>query len=455
MQPLDLFCEECGAANPRDAVACFACQSPLTPLSGSQESNIAEAPSAAEPESADPCYLQITLSDDSTTTVRLVRRQPAPRVTLLHERYEVLKKVGTGGFGAVYKARDTQKANRLVAIKSIELDTLSASQAIEATDTFNRELNLLSSLDHPHLPTIHEHFIDATHWYLVMDFIDGEPLDEYLQQCPEPRLPLYEVIDIGLQLCDVLRYLHYLQPPVIFRDVKPANILRTPGGRIYLIDFGIARRFKHGQAKDTTPLGSPGFAAPEQYGRGQTTPRADLYGLGATLYFLLTGHDPASTPFNLPPIFSLCPTLPHPLAELITSMLALDPQERPSTIVTVQQALLNYVPITHRVATAAFQVRSIQLHTPIPRQNIALPPLPATKPAVKQPWMHVRWLGDIVKKLFVTFVALAIVGLCILLLSGLSSITARDYHSGDPGSSHFFHGNGGCRHTRARHATIP
>src|SRR6185312_17225038 len=144
---------------------------------------------------------------------------------LLHGRYNVLSQVGTGGFGAVYKARDLQTNGRMVAIKAIELDTLSASQAIEATDTFNRELSLLSNLDHPHLPTIYEHFIDETHWYLVMDFIDGEPLDEYLQQIQTTSLPLKQVLNIGTQLCDVLRYLHQLQPPVIFRDLKPANIM--------------------------------------------------------------------------------------------------------------------------------------------------------------------------------------------------------------------------------------
>ncbi|MGH2508980.1 MAG: serine/threonine protein kinase, partial [Ktedonobacteraceae bacterium] len=246
-----------------------------------------------------------------------------------------------------YKARDTRNRNRLVAIKSIELDTLSAAQSIEATDTFNRELGLLSTLEHPNLPHIHEHFIDATHWYLVMDFIDGEPLDEYLQQIATGYLPLTEVIEIALQLCDVLQYLHQCKPPIIFRDVKPANMILTPGGRLYLIDFGIARRFKPGQSKDTTPLGSPGFAAPEQYGKAQTTTRSDIYGLGATLYFLLTGYDPASSPFNMPAILSLCPALPEPLAQLITSMLALDSTNRPASIAAVRTILLDHAPLTH------------------------------------------------------------------------------------------------------------
>jgi serine/threonine protein kinase len=241
-----------------------------------------------------------------------------------------------------------QKKQRVVAIKVIELDTLNASQVIEATDTFNRELGLLSGLDHAHLPSIHEHFIDATHWYLVMDYIAGEPLDVYLASLDESALPLKEVIAIGLQLCDVLRYLHQQEPPIIFRDVKPGNIMRAPGGHLYLIDFGIARRFKPGQSRDTTPLGSPGFAAPEQYGREQSTVRTDIYGLGATLYYLLTGYDPSYSPFRLPPVEQLCPSLPSSLVDLITSMLSLDPVARPADMAAVQQALLNMTSLLER-----------------------------------------------------------------------------------------------------------
>lgn len=399
MQTPHLFCDECGAANARDAHACFACGSPLPSPSALNHPQVApQEPSEKESEPGDSLYLQFTLSPGSPTIVRLIHQEkPAPAAELLHGRYEILGKAGTGGFGAVYKARDTANKHRLVAIKAIELDTLSASQAIEATDTFNRELHLLSNLDHAHLPTIYEHFIDATHWYLVMDFIDGEPLDEYLKQIEEPCLPMRDAIDIGLQLCDVLNYLHQLQPPVIFRDVKPANVMRTPGGRIYLIDFGIARRFKPGQKRDTMPLGSPGFAAPEQYGKAQTTTRTDIYGLGATLYFLLTGYDPASTPFHLPPLLSLCPTLPDTLAELITSMLALDPINRPPDVAVIQRELLNYMPVSYRVAARAFQLRSAQLHASGAIQPASTPP---PQPALGQRPARMRRTGQFIRRLF-------------------------------------------------------
>ncbi len=229
--------------------------------------------------------------------------------TLLQERYQILAQLGTGGFGAVYKAADTRAHNQIVAIKQINLRGLTPQETIEATDGFNREVQLLSALTHARLPHIHDHFTDPDHWYLVMDFIDGETLEHYLRDVASPSsqatiraLPLDEVLDIGLQLCDVLAYLHTNQPPIVFRDLKPANIMRNPGGKLSLIDFGIARHFKPGQLKDTIPFGSPGYAAPEQYGRAQTTPRADIYSLGALLYHLLSRVDPAETPFSFAPL---------------------------------------------------------------------------------------------------------------------------------------------------------
>lgn len=409
METVNRFCDECGAANPREATRCFACTRPLDTSSPERSrGKVREQPAPDEQQAAAPVYMQITLSANAQTTVKLIQPRPEPIVQLLHNRYQILSQVGTGGFGAVYKARDMQAHGRMVAIKAIELDTLSAAQAIEATDTFNRELSLLSNLNHSHLPTIHEHFIDETHWYLVMDFIDGEPLDEYLQQSQQSYLPLKQVLAIGNQLCDVLRYLHQLKPAVIFRDLKPGNIMYTPGGRIYLIDFGIARRFKPGQTRDTTPLGSPGFASPEQYGKAQTTPRSDIYSLGATLYFLLTGYDPSTTPFHLPPIDTLCPTLPEPLARLITSMLALDPADRPADIAAVQQVLNNYSPSTRHTRVLAQTQAYTASQQPVP------PPVPTPTPAQK--------MRDLLKGLFPLIITCMVVVACSLTSNLMGAI---------------------------------
>src|SRR6266702_6293127 len=271
--------------------------------------------------------------------------------TLLRNRYFILSEVGAGGFGWVYKARDIQSGDRLVAIKEVRLLGLHPKAMLEATTAFQREASVLSQLDHPNLPRLYEHFQNPGHWYLVMDFIAGETLEQYQSKAPNRRLLLSEVLNIGLQLCIVLDYLHSQQPPVIFRDLKPANIMRTPTKQLYLIDFGIARYFKPGQAKDTVALGSPGFAAPEQYGKAQTTPRADIYSLGALLHQLLTARDPSDAPFRFLPLrpkshsetgsltTSMVDVLVNKFELLITSMLDMDVNKRPPDISCVKQEL--------------------------------------------------------------------------------------------------------------------
>ncbi len=271
--------------------------------------------------------------------------------TLFRNRYFIMSQVGAGGFGSVYKARDIQNGDRLVAIKEVSLLGLHPQAMIEATAAFQREVSVLSHLDHPNLPRLYEYFQDPGHWYLVMDFIAGETLEEYQSKVPNKRLLLSEVLDIGLQLCRVLAYLHSQQPPIVFRDLKPANIMRNHTGQLYLIDFGIARYFKPGQTRDTVALGSPGYAAPEQYGKAQTTPRADIYSLGAVLHQFLTARDPSEAPFRFLPLrptshsdpgsltTSMVDVLVHKLEILIASMLDMDVNKRPLDVACVKQEL--------------------------------------------------------------------------------------------------------------------
>ena len=244
--------------------------------------------------------------------------------TILKQRYRVLHLVGRGGMGAIYMGEDTQLGHRLVAIKEMSQGSLYPQEVQMGIDNFKREAHLLAGLQHPNLPSIYDHFEQNQRWYLVMSFIQGETLQDYMKYIPDGKLPLEEVLKIGTELCSVLHYLHTYQPPIIFRDLKPSNIMRDKNGHIYLIDFGIARHFKPGQQKDTANYATAGYAAPEQYGRAQTTPRSDIYSLGATLYHLISGYAPSQSPFQLPPLQSLVPTLPQRLTNLITNMLDLE-----------------------------------------------------------------------------------------------------------------------------------
>ena len=252
--------------------------------------------------------------------------------------YAVLKRVGQGGMGAVYKAQDLLLNKRIVAIKEMSQNGLAGQELQKAIAAFTHEAEILSHLKHQSLPRVYETFEENGRYYLVMDFIEGRTLEYILEKLHDlrRRLSIEKVLDIGKQLCAVLSYLHTQQPPVIFRDLKPANIMLDAYGHVYLIDFGIARLFKQGQLKDTTALGSAGYAPPEQY-RHATSPRSDIYSLGATLHQILTGDDPSETPFQFQS-FSI--NHPH-LERLIMSMVALDEKQRPASMNEVLKGLDN------------------------------------------------------------------------------------------------------------------
>lgn len=349
-----MYCEACGAANEPTAEQCFACQQAFI------DENIEGVESAQAP----------TANDGDNRDAALDSRLAAG--SLLQERYKIVQEVGTGGFGSVYRASDTLFGNRMVAIKEIRLQGLKPNEVIDATDTFNREASILSELRHPNLPRIYDSFTAPEHWYLVMDFIDGETLETYLDKIGGRLLP-DEVLEIGIQLCTVLDYLHSRQTPVIFRDLKPTNIMMTAYKQVYLIDFGAARYFKPGRSRDTIAFGSPGYASPEQYGKAQTTARSDIYSLGATLHEVLTGKDPGETPFK----FSFSPrmagvTIPPDLEDLILRMVEMDASKRPASAKAVKEEL-------QRISMQHLR-RLYPLPGPMPSSAIYQPPYTQGQP---------------------------------------------------------------------------
>ena len=293
------FCDNCGLANAETARFCQHCAAPL-------------------------------LFKRSTDEL--------PEQTLLGGRYQLESRIGQGGMGAVYKASDTRFNNRSVAIKEMSRAGLTPSRIQEAEDAFERESQLLADLVHPNLPRIYDYFTEEERSYLVMDFIEGETLEDYLEHKGGGPVTLEQALDWGMQLCDVLNHLHTHHPPIIFRDLKPSNVMIS-NGHIYLIDFGIARIFKPGQSHDTVAFGSPGFAAPEQYGKAQSTPRSDIYSLGALLHCLLTGVDPSEQPFFFRPASELNPAVPAELEQLLIRMLELKVENRPASAKEVEKAL--------------------------------------------------------------------------------------------------------------------
>jgi hypothetical protein len=262
-----------------------------------------------------------------------------PANFLLANRYLIVCKVGQGGMGAVYKAVDTRLGHRLCAVKEMSgagLSTMAERQL--AVAKFEQEAKMLASLNHPNLPKVSDYFSEGGRHYMVMEFIEGQTLLECLDTTGRP-MPEGEVRSIAVQLCEVLYYLHNQNPPVIFRDMKPGNVMLQSDGRVKLIDFGIIRFFQYGKKQDTQFLGTPGFAAPEAYGQRQTDARSDIYSLGMTLYCLLTAKEPPQTLAGFSPGGDLAACASWELRQVLSKALEIKPDTRWGTADEMRQAL--------------------------------------------------------------------------------------------------------------------
>jgi len=244
--------------------------------------------------------------------------------TIIDERYEILKEIGRGGMSIVYLAMDNRLKKSLV-VKDIRKRAESDNEML--VNSLVVEANMLKRLDHGALPRIYDVIDRQGEIYVVMDYIEGESLKEKLNR--ERTAAPNEVIDWAKQLSDVLGYLHTRKPnPIIYRDMKPDNIMLTPEGKIKLIDFGIAREFKNENTTDTTNLGTKGYAAPEQLSGKQTDTRTDIYSLGLTLYYLVTGKTLSDPPYELRPIRTWNPSLPEGLEHIIAKCTQAEPGNR-------------------------------------------------------------------------------------------------------------------------------
>lgn len=225
-------------------------------------------------------------------------------------KYKILGEIGRGGMSVVYLALN-ERLNKTWAIKEIRKESIMAFD--RAGHNLLPEIHILKELHHRCLPSIVDMIDDGDGLLIVMDYIQGQSLKALMIENMNKKgiaLPLQDVLSWGRQLCDVLNYLHTRSEPIIYRDLKPSNVMVRPDGEISLIDFGTARVFKEDHGGDTICLGTPGYAAPEQYGgNGQTGPQTDIYCLGATLHYLMTGRDPSPTPFYFPKITECRPEL--------------------------------------------------------------------------------------------------------------------------------------------------
>ena len=244
--------------------------------------------------------------------------------TLIDNKYKILSRIGQGGMSTVYLAMN-ERANKPWAIKEIrKTDSVDFKIKLESIKT---ETELLKTLSHPNLPSVIDIIDYEESILIVMDYIEGNTLSLAVSEYgPQPQ---EYVIEWAKQLCNVLGYLHSQNPPIIYRDLKPGNIMLKPDGTIVLIDFGTARQYKESNIEDTTCLGTRGYAAPEQFGgKGQTDERTDIYCLGTTMYHLLTGKNPSEPPYEMYPIRYWNEKFSQGLERIILKCTQMNPEKR-------------------------------------------------------------------------------------------------------------------------------
>lgn len=258
--------------------------------------------------------------------------------SVLQSRYEIRGHLGQGGMGVVYLAEDNRLGNLPVAVKEMDATQVAPGDRQWTIEAFRHEAQILARLNHIGIARVMDYFSLGDYSYLVMEYVPGETLESALARAPRGFNEQQALVWAG-QLAVVLDYLHTQNPPVIFRDLKPGNIMVQPDGSLKLIDFGIARLFKAGQTQDTILLGTPGYAAPEQYGRGQTDARSDVYCLGVVVHQLLTGHDPALTPMQLPPVRQLRPDVSAKTEAAVSQAIQLNSALRYTSTLAFARAL--------------------------------------------------------------------------------------------------------------------
>lgn len=271
---------------------------------------------------------------------------------ILEDRYTVVRSIAEGGMSAVYEVKDSRLPGRLVA-KQMRPSMLGAGmEKAQLEQLFRREAEVLSKLSHPFLPKVTDYFESDGRRFLVEELVEGQTLEAWANQDKELRE--FRVVGWALQICQALQYLH--DHGIIYRDLKPSNVMITPTDDIRLIDFGLVRFYTLGKTQDTIVMGTPGYAAPEQYGQGQTDPRSDIFSLGALMHHLLTGIDPSVRPFVFVPIRDHNRDVSEHVDYAVRKAVQTDPELRFESCEVMEQALKGQRPIPPQGERFAFGI---------------------------------------------------------------------------------------------------
>ena len=309
---------------------------------------------------------------------------------VLSNRYQVVKPLGQGGQSNVYLLKDLRLKGKRWVAKEMTAQYANPRDQSLAKKHFEMEANILATLEHAHLPKVIDYFSQGGKHYLIMQYLEGEDLGKQLRRATKPFTE-EQVVNWAIQVVTVLYYLHCQKPPIIFRDIKPSNII-VQGGQVKLIDFGIARHFNPAKKGDTLRIGSPGYSPPEQYS-GQTDQRSDIYSLGVTMHHLLTLQDPSKTqtPFQLPPIRVYNQKVSSTLIAIIEKCIQIEQSKRYNTALELKNDLRNLISAgkTTMVAspgvTAPYNPAAQTVLTPPPVGRTVLTPPPQVGQTVLTP----------------------------------------------------------------------
>lgn len=369
-----LLCAACGATLRNDARFCKACGVPVRDAGLKHEAvhpaslpcshcGAVLRPGARFCKHCGRAAMSMNPQDVLATPLRskvvAATDELLPLQQLADGRYVILEKIAQGGMGAVYRAQDRRISGRIVALKEMRVDTIALAERAKVIAAFVQEAELLARLQHPNLVRVTDRFQEGDRHYMVMEFIEGRTLQEILRERTEPFSET-QVLAWAQQLCDVLAYLHGQTPPIIYRDIKPSNIMvvERPAegqdvGTLKLIDFGIARFYKPGKQKDTIQFGTEGYAPPEQYGQAQTDARADIYALGVLLHQLLTLRDPTTELWKFPPVRKLAPSVSRRVETALLKAVELNKSTRHQSMAEFWAALSGEKPAWEHLAHAS------------------------------------------------------------------------------------------------------
>jgi hypothetical protein len=314
--------------------------------------------------------------------------QPLAIGTVLKNRYRIVRLVGGGGMAWVYQVEELPPGSgKLWALKELRPQTEDKAEQAVARGLFEQESRLLRGLDQLNIPKIADVFEENGRACLVMEFIWGESLEKRLRAANAPLLET-DVLKWAIQLCDALDYLHNRKPPIIFRDIKPSNAMVTNTGLVKLIDFGIARTYKAGKKRDTVAMGSENYAAPEQWGKGQTDARSDVYALGATMYHMLANMAP--TPAFLPseplPLGNYNGAVSKETIALVENAMDRNPGKRFQSAREMRAALIAALPVPY----VPLPIPAAPQPMPQPASQAAVRPVQPAPQAAAQPAPQAR-----------------------------------------------------------------